>query len=244
MRFHSQNLTDGKFPTWRHGRAWLGPFHAEWSVLYRPGLAVGFRKGGHVDDGTGVQVHLALLLFSIYMTFNTARFCGQPYRELRQRELSATWHDGTIQLNLWTGGGVRVRARPWHRNCVILNVREWFTGRPEYSQTKGDPLDIVIPMPEGCYAATATPVVRVWRNRFGKTVSESWDVSIPSGIPFQGKGENSWDCGDDGLYGTGGSGTLEEVIGEVVASVLTSRKRYGNVSRLRDTSPVMAPAGG
>jgi hypothetical protein len=94
-------------------------------------------------------------------------------------------------------------------------------------------------MPEGCYEAIATPESRTWTYRFGIVKRrDSVDLRIDGGIPFSGKGENSWDCGDDGLYGTGGD-TLEKAIGHVVTYVLERRKRYGYDSKGTGKQPVV-----
>jgi hypothetical protein len=210
----------------------------------RPALSAGFRKGGHVEDGTGVQVHLSLLLFSLYLSFDAARLFGRPWRELRERNLGVSVHDGSVWLDLWTGDGDWHRNRPWHRNTVCLNVTDWVIGRPRCVMTKGPKCPVLVPMPEGCYEATCTEERWVWTYRFGfKRERVAYWVEIPNGIPFQGKGENSWDCGDDGLFGAGSDGSPEKAVGHVVATVLRSRKRYGNVSRLRGVEPVMAPRG-
>jgi hypothetical protein len=242
MHLHAQNLTDGRLPLWRHGRCWWGRMQAEWGVFYRPRLAIGFEKGGHVNDGSGVQIHLALLVFWIYLSMDLARIFGRPYRELKPRDLSAYWYEGSLWLRLWTSDDDWMRDRPWHRNMVALHVVEWIVGRSECTTVKGEPVEAVIPMPEGCYPAILTPEVRTWANRFRTIRRESWDVRIPDGIPFSGKGENSWDCGDDGLYGCGSSGTMEDAIGHTVTSVLKSRRRYGETDETRGRT-VMARQG-
>lgn len=46
---------------------------------------------------------------------------------------------------------------------------------------------------------------------------------------FMGKGENSWDCGEDGLYGCGSEGSsLEDAITKTVSIVLRNRRKYGH----------------
>lgn len=239
-RLLAQNLTDGVLPTWRHGRCWWGRFHAEWCVFCHPKLHVGFEKGGHVDDGTGIAFRLALLFFSVYVSFDCARLFGRPWNYLRERHLSASWHDGAIWLELWTGDDDWVRDRPWHRNTVSLDVVRWIVGRENFTWEKGESFEVLIPLPEGCYKAIFTPSVKTWRNRFRTLVKRGHDIKIPGGIPFEGKGENSWDCGEDGLYGTGCGESVEEGIGHVVTTVLESRKRYGGSFVHRDRRPVLA----
>lgn len=233
MRFHSQNLTDGVLPLWRHGRAWWGKWRCEWDVLRHPRMAIGFEKGGYDDDR--IMVHLSLLLFTVYLSREFRR-C------FRQRELSACWHEGTVMLHLWTSDDDWIRDRPWHRNTVFLHVSDWFWGKQRFERTQGEPVTCVVPMPEGAYPAVATPVRCVWRWRFGWTkVREDVDLRIEGGIPFEGKGENSWDCGPDGLWGIGGD-TLEKAIGNAVTSVLERRRRYGETNETRGRIIYARPA--
>ena len=220
-RYHHQNLTDGRLPLWRHGRAWWGYWNWEWSVLYHPRLGIRFSKGGYDDNS--IQGSIDLLLFSLHVGRKFGRF-------FEERELSLYWYQGSVWLNLWADDNWG-RDRPWHRNTICFHVEDWVKGKPEYSDVAGESFETYVPMPEGCYLATATPHKRTWRRkRWFKTERDSVDLKIEGGIPFAGKGENSWDCGDDGLWGTGGE-TLEKAIGNVVASVLEYRKRYGYDSK-------------
>jgi hypothetical protein len=99
-------------------------------------------------------------------------------------------------------------------------------------------------MPEGCYAAKMKKTRSVWKrprlpwNSFDRLDA---DIRIEGGIPFQGKGENDYDCGDDGLWGTGCTGHNEaHAVAVVVESVLNSRKKYGTTGAVRNMGHVMA----
>jgi hypothetical protein len=233
MRRWTQNLTDDRYPTWRDGRGWWGKWHAEWKVL-RPGrwFAIGIEKGA--GDGNAIMAHLCLPGFTLYVSREFRHSFGE-------RELSCYWYEGSLWLKLWIDDEYR-SDRPWHRNTVALHVKDRILGRPAYSLARGEPVPILIPMPEGCYEATATPETATWTRRFGiKTTWEGWDIAIPGGgIPHEGKGENSWDCGEDGLCGIGCEGTLEQAIGKVVAASLRNRKRYGGKHSHRDMAPQLA----
>ena len=94
---------------------------------------------------------------------------------------------------------------PWFKVKDFIFGRQIFiTERPrDYDIKKG-----FIEMPEGKYPALFSFETRVWfrsRSPFRKMRYDTW-VEIPIGIPESGKGENSWDCGEDALYGTGISG--------------------------------------
>jgi hypothetical protein len=54
------------------------------------------------------------------------------------------------------------------------------------------------------------------------------DLKIDKGIPHAGKGENSWDCGDDATYGMCCAvKNIAEGVGVLVGSVLHDRVKYG-----------------
>jgi len=149
-----------------------------------------------------------------------------------QRECRLAIHDWTVYLSPW-GRSMEWNTRdPWWVRGVSLNLKDCVLGKWRYTcEETGRPIEVAIPMPEGNYMAIFTPQRQVWkRPRWFQLVRESFDVKIPKGIPFAGKGENSWDCGDDGLYGMGADGTMDEAIMRVRDTVLERRQRYGNPS--------------
>ena len=51
------------------------------------------------------------------------------------------------------------------------------------------------------------------------------------GLPIPGKGENSWDCGDDAYYSIGTpAATAMEAVEYAADRVLETRRRYGGSS--------------
>lgn len=123
----------------------------------------------------------------------------------------------------------------WWRRFTIRPARILF-GREKCVRVDApDALNVVVPMPEGSYPATVRRADYTWtRSRlpFWKRKRTDWYIDIPHGIPFNGKGENSWDCGDDGLFGTGGD-SPEDAVANAVKSVLRNRKKYGETSETR-----------
>lgn len=221
---HSQNLTDGRLPLWRHGRAWAGRWRACWTIFYSPSFGLGLYKGGIIGDGDEILIQISLLIFSLWISYDCKR-------QLKQRELSLSIHHWGLWLNLFTTDEDWIRDRPWHRNTIHISLIRWLIGKPVYTCTVVPHDDVLIPMPEGCYKAKAKLEKRVWRYWFGYIIRrEGWWFDIEGGIPFQGKGENSWDCGPDALCGCGGTGTIEEVIGKTVAKALENRLRYGSTT--------------
>lgn len=94
----------------------------------------------------------------------------------------------------------------WDRfKDVLLGKTEYLCQKGRYA---GDVQYGFVTMPEGDYPAVFTFKTAIWyrkRSPFRK-VRRFTDIDVPIGIPCSGKGENSWDCGDDAVYGTGCEG--------------------------------------
>lgn len=194
------------------------------------------------DDGWNGSIafppfffHLSIEGFPLWQPqykFVTTWDQSNPTREVwlvDRRECRIAIHDWTIWIFPWSKWCQWSRSNPWWVRGVHFNFKDFILGQPRYTyEPLGPPTGVLIMMPEGTYRATVTPQRQTWkRPRWVRHTRDSFDIEIPKGIPFAGKGENSWDCGDDGLFGTSAEGTLEEAIAKVRESVLASRKRYG-----------------
>lgn len=94
----------------------------------------------------------------------------------------------------------------------------------------------VVPMPERGYVASWERVEHrnEYQGRLGKLrdrllgapVHDSFTVRPGQPIPVPGKGENSWDLGDDAIYSASGH-TLDDAIANLVKSALRLRRSYG-----------------
>jgi hypothetical protein len=126
----------------------------------------------------------------------------------------------TTKVQEWPG---------WHLKGSV-RTRDWLLGRMRCETTKGEPEPVVIPMPEGNYPGTLRQEHRVWKRKRwpwpSKTRSDFW-IDMEVGIPTPGKGENSYDCEDDAIFGTGGA-SRSEAIGNVTKAALRQRERYGS----------------
>lgn len=105
---------------------------------------------------------------------------------------------------------------------VTLFDMDWILGKPRHSMTvleENIPIVVNVGQWEGdSYTGTAKHTRRQWKRRFSTKVSDGYEVDMREGIPFPGKGENPWDCGDDAYFGFGGEtieGAIEHIIGEV-----------------------------
>ena len=150
-----------------------------------------------------------------------------------QRECALSFGDWTLRFVPWGRSMEWRTADPWWIRGVSLDLKRLVLGRERCTvEILKQGIPVTIPMPEGTYRGTAKIERRTWkRSRWFAHSRVSTTIDCPKGIPFAGKGENSWDCGDDGLFGWGTEGeSIERAIAHGVESVLTSRRRYGHAS--------------
>ncbi len=156
------------------------------------------------------------------------------------------FHDRTVWWSLWHDKWSWASKTPkWRKGS--FHWWDWLVGKPVYSsEVTHGPEPVGIPMPEGVYQATATLSTDTWRRARWPwaTIRHGYNIDVVSRpgddgpylpedgksgyIPVPGKGENSWDCGGDGIFSQSGSArTVEDAIGAMVASALRTRTRHG-----------------
>lgn len=239
MRFHWQNLNDCEPKRyWLYGRAWWGMLAWEW---HTPGgshwsIKVG---GGDAQRNVGMCFSIPWLL-TIYVTLQDVL----PKNLIRwdvdrggDREIGFYFHEWTFHYALWVGSmaswGRMYPWCKWYRQGAI-DFADLVLGRRRHQlEILKDGIPVVIPMPEGVYHGTAKIERRTWkRPRWFSFSRISTTIDCPKGIPFAGKGENSWDCGDDGLFGWSAEGrSVEKAVARGVESVLEWRRRHGMPSQ-------------
>lgn len=212
----------------------------------RDGVGWGFQFGRNGSESdVGLDIHAGRLT-SLYLRLRS------PWTKWARVEKSGptdrTWHyvrHTGIRIHGWQGNWVHIqiekldgvfsRDDPWWREIRIGKTQ--VMGRTATTRTVVDEGETAVPMPEGVYDATwrktlfETRYVR-WPFRLlpAKTHTSYW-LNVEGGIPYWGKGENSWDCGMDGLMGTSGC-SVAEAVGNAVKSVTRSRDRHGPRERL------------
>lgn len=204
-----------------------------WSPRF--GVSVG-------TDDEGWNLALRLPPVALYLSLEGLRL-WQPHRKHvftwdnnrevwlpDRRECEVTIHDWTLRVTPWGRWGEWHSADPWWIRGVTLDFRRLALGNRVYHAEELALVPCVVPMPEGSYHAVAK-VQRVTRGfqRWVKRTGQEVTLDIPKGIPFAGKGENSWDCGDDGLFGIGGN-SIDDAIRRAQESVAESRRRHGHAS--------------
>jgi hypothetical protein len=258
MLFHYQNLNDKpgdrQGSILKYGRAWLnfrqwdvdGPrIHWEWHLDWRA-CAAQIEVGGEEDFGLHWYVGIPLL-GALYVTlagFRSLEWFARlllpkteerhgglhGYRESRQIYFRV--HAGALWWTIWRhsmGGWSREVPRWREGNFQVVDA---LLGKQKYAATEIEPWRAIeVPMPERAYRGRAKLELATWRRSrwFSKSVLRvEIDMDKGEQIPCPGKGENSWDCGDDGTWGlTCPAKSIEEGIGKLVTSCLETRRRRG-----------------
>ena len=142
-----------------------------------------------------------------------------------------SFHDKTLFWALmkfdwgWSNQMPKWMSGSFHPLDILL-------GSVEYTKKVLSTHSVQIPMPEGVYPAIVELEECTWKRPrwFGHTGFYA-NVDVKDGIPHEGKGENSWDCGKDAIYGLSiKAKTVEEAIAATVECALRSRRKYdGNV---------------
>lgn len=144
------------------------------------------------------------------------------------KSLEVSAHDGAIWWKVFSPNGYWNRSIPKWKNGSF-NVIDFILGENKYTNKVIEEKKIDVPMPEGKYPATIKMEMATWKRPrwFAKRLKRA-NIEMERAIPFPGKGENSWDCGDDACYGmTTPARNMAEAIGKMVEHVLHNRLRRG-----------------
>lgn len=242
--FHWQNLNDRRDgftgPGWRHGRAWwhLGErlvLRVEWNLLDpRTWPSVRFEWMRTFGDDEDLAGHVSVpLLGSLYWGVS-GLFPRRWWNDAGPgRQTGVELFREYLWIKLWYAdpaehwGEDRNRFR-WQ--CISWDWMRTFFGRRDYEMkviSDWEPVEVALP--EATYSGQFRVVQRTWwRSRWPKKLIKcEGEIRMDKGAPFPGKGENSWDCGDDAIMGMSGPPTKAETIGAYVVATLRNRERYG-----------------
>jgi len=240
INYHSQNLNEDKSgeikgSIIRHGRAWLsfGPkerFEIAWEWLFfSKWFFMEFEYGGYDNEDFGFK--FGFLIFKLYVHIN-----GILPKKMKNyhwpRSTGFNIYDWCIIVNVWNDDSVWSRDQPWWNEIRIdfKKIPDFIFGRVVRTEELIKTEKVSVPMPESHYdgEVKVTRVIRKRTRWFWKKVRiESW-IDIKGGIPVPGKGEDSWNCGEDSITGTGSrDGTVEGAISQIIHSALRTRVRYG-----------------
>lgn len=162
-----------------------------------------------------------------------------------EMELSVRVFDWAIWWNFWTPAHSWSNKTPKYRNGN-WHFLDTLLGDHKHSDVDLSTTEVVIPMPEGNYPATVRLFESTWKRPrwFARRLVRA-DIKMHEGyaIPAPGKGESSWDCGDNPtLSMTTPASTVEEAIAAMVKSSLRTRRRHGGGVMMKYPAP--QPTGG
>lgn len=211
---------------WHHGRVWFGDrFHIEWRLGRKSrGLGLTYQQNTYNPD---IVIHIAIKwLFQVFFVFGDVAEDKQP------RQYGIKIHDWLF--NLYYGGD----PDEYGDKCISFFIDKWLLGRQKTVVAHDDPINMIVPMPEGDYPVIVQRVtLRHWRNRtpFYKRIVVRYDIESESGIPIPGKGENSWDLDDNAIFSAGyACDTSYEALAKFAEYILERRLKYGGEGWIPD----------
>jgi len=259
MHYHWQNLNEKgsyrdekgrlhtiKGPAWRYGRCWLyfmwdddradgsPQLHIEWR--FGKGVSMGMLK---LDIG-GAECEDFTFYFSlprlVWFSFGLENLIPWKTRQSLKwwpdnwpRETGISLCEDHLSISLWRDDSCSTKGffyKSWFLKDVVL-------GRTDYFTETIDEGEIIIQMPEGGYKANYKLFDSTWtRKRWPwPTVLRRVSLKIDKGIPFPGKGENSWDIDDDATYAlTCPANSVQEAVEYLVSDILKRRGTEWSVS--------------
>lgn len=235
IRLSTQNLNEDRYgrvkgSAFWHGRAWLWArdrvacrlnwcFGSQWTSSIRLGVEL-LR-----DDDRGVALRVAIpylfyLAFFVHLPF-------VPYGKIgSNRETGLAVHGGMIWLYFWSDDSGWGPQRQ-----LVLHPLDVLFGRIAYTSTPVREEDATVHMPEGEYPVHITFTRDVWKRPrwpWGRVMTRA-DIQCLTPIPFPGKGENSWDMGEDATFSmTCAASNVRQAVDILADSVMRDRKKYGN----------------
>lgn len=221
MRFHSSRER-GSY------RAWLwwtrdGASRARFEFSWRAKLCL---IAFEYDDESGWGATWAIPYCFLSFSTNVPR----RLRLKRDRTLfKLSLHGGSIWWECWSDPmGWSSTDPKWQR--WSFSFVDFLLGKSSCETRTIEEREVLVPMPEQAYPARAKLVEYSWsRPRWFTKRVKRVEIDLPNGIPHAGKGENSWDCGDDATFGltTGECNSIPEGVGILVGSCLRTRVKYG-----------------
>lgn len=230
-------------------RGWLnitGPGERYDSLASFEASTGGFHLGASVklvdDCEGGLRVHLGLGPVQVFLSTEhramrglaerLAPYMGKDFYNRAAAKIGAELYevDDDVIARLYLGGNDEASNGPSH----YYNLKDIALGRQVYTEGKGEPEHRTIHLAEGAYEIKLTRSLSTWKRPRWPVATTSgcynWDVvSGPdgrTGLPVPGKGENSYDQGEDAI--SGGSipaRDADDACGRIVGMVMRDRTR-------------------
>ncbi len=239
LRIVREDRRGVELPLWRAFRAWFVLFGRRWKLEYTT-LSHFIDLRFEVDPSDReLQVCVGLYFFTFWLSLDCRheRFWRRWHAKYRYEGMEtgvnynlATGFSGSfLHWKFWAPKDSWDSTTPKWRDGTF-NPGDFFFGSSRHSSRVLEEHDVEIPMPEGVYGAHVKLTEATWtwpRWPWAHRVLRA-EIEIPGGVPHPGKGENSWDCGEDATYSmTCTARNRWEAIAAVVESSMRSRLLYG-----------------
>lgn len=206
--------------------------NARYEVSWLTRFAVGIKVSTTGEETLDVRVGIGFAQF--YGSVTLRRRDGRDRRLPPVRvDLDVYWLDTDLWLRFDLGEYDRMYGRG-RRHFITHtgHLKDRLLGKRAYSVTEVKRTRSVVPLPEGGVSCEIVWEEATWkRPRWPRTLTVlRADVTPDRPVGTPGKGENSWDCGDDATHSICGpvKGTTErEAVMMLTSSVLRDRERYG-----------------
>ncbi len=183
-------------------------------------------------DSTESDVGFSLACSPISFWFSIGgQWIWKLLKSCQDREFSLSYHHQAIWWNLGTNPNDWSNQIPRWRNGSF-HLDDFILGPSKFSKQKfGEPVGITLYFSEGSYRGTCQLESVTWkRPRWFKHQSQQASIEMQEPVPIPGKGENSWNCGQEAVHGTMlEASSVSEAIGKFTTSILQSREKYGGL---------------
>jgi hypothetical protein len=209
-------------------------WHMEFAWQFRT-VGISFRQS--FEEGTlslhlpPISLYLCLPKWrTVYQTGITDVYEDQREIRLMMNIWGKEFGGWCFGWSLWTPHMTWNSKTPWYRHGTWTPI-DTLLGRVRHRVIRVVEAteSIDVPMPEGMYPTKISILEEGWRrprSPFEKKIKRCHaDMWVP--IPHMGKGENSWDCGEDGTYGLCCvAKDIPEAVAKIVESAVRDRKKY------------------
>jgi hypothetical protein len=203
-----------------HVRGSIGRLRWEFCTGFNFALEVKF-NGGNREW----QLRFAPVLCSLYLTLGKMPqwLCPKGYEG---KQTGIRIFDWAVWIEVWQNEHSWKRGDwtwSWHPLDTLL-------GRTSYSERDVETAQAQVAFPEKTYNLSIRFFESTWkRPRWFANRLVRADITPSVPIPEPGKGENSWDCGDDGCYSLiTPADTVGKAIGAIYDTVMRERRKYGS----------------
>lgn len=154
--------------------------------------------------------------------------------EAYDKRFGVSLREGWVSWNLGYSQHHWCREMPRWRNGSFDVLGFLFGDTEHFETTIKGPVNVQFPMPERSYKGSVELRRETWKRprllwRSHEVVRAHIETDKDP-IPHPGKGDSSWDCGEDATYGlTCPADSVSDAIGKMVGSVMRDRERYGSL---------------